>query len=900
MNYDETRLDPDRLLAALRAEQEKNLRGRLRVFLGMAPGVGKTYAMLEAAQLVHREGMDVLVGVVETHGRRETLDLLQGLKIIPKKGIEYRGVLLEEMDLDVILNQHPKLVLVDELAHTNAPGSRHQKRYQDIIELLDAGIDVYTTVNVQHLESRKDLVEQITNIPVRETVPDSILEMADQIEVIDITPDELLKRLKEGKVYLGDRAERAAQNFFKPDTLTALREMALRFVAEKVDQELKQFGAGGQAPKTWKTNERLMVAISHSPYSERLIRATRRLAYSLNAPWLAVYVDNGMPLTNEDQAQLHKNITMARELNGEVVTSTDIEVSAAIKRIARQKNITQLIVGRPARKSFKEILQRSSFLGKLVRDNEEIDIHVIRQDRPKKKRRSVGVFPFFKFKTGWIFYWFTLWLFFGLGIVSALLEPYIGYRAVGYILLVGVIVTGMTAQFGPTVLSGVLSALIWNYFFIPPRFTLFIHEPEDFMITLVYLLVAMILGYLTSRIRTQAKMIRDREDYISFLYEISQDIAGSKNKTDFLEKINARVGTKFKSECRVILRATDGRLQINDLKSYSPYLKEKDKAVAMWSFETGKAAGWSTDTLSNSRSLYIPLKGQSEVVGLLVLRPFSKRKLSLDQENLLYSTAFQVGVSLERYFLEKRMFEARRLEESEKLHQTLLNSISHEMRTPLTSILVGASALGQDDVVRSPEQVKHLSEQLLDSGERLNRVVENLLDMTRLNSGVLALKLEWQDVHDLVGVVLKKMEKYLFYHQVKTDLAENLPLVLMDIRLMDHALSNLLINAVTYSPRQTQIRLSVKYDDGMLRFEVEDEGPGIPEDQKDRIFEKFFRLKGTPAGGTGLGLSIVKSIVEAHRGRVSVKTPDSGRGTCFVIELPVDEAPKKPENLEYE
>lgn len=891
MKYNDNRPDPDKLLAALHAEQKKYQRGRLRVFLGMSPGVGKTFAMLEAAQGLHHEGVEVFIAVVETHGRQETMDLLQGLNVIPKKRIEYRGVSLEEMDLDAVLAQKPKLVLIDELAHTNAPGSRHHKRYQDITEILDAGIDVYTTVNVQHLESRKELVEQITNVPVRETVPDSILEMADQIEVIDITPDELLKRLKEGKVYLGERAQRAAQNFFKPDTLTALRELALRFVAEKVDQELKQFISEKQTAKTWKTNDRLMVAISHSPHSERLIRATRRLAYNLNAPWIAIYVDSGTPLDDRDQAQLHKNINLARELKAEVVTTLDTNIYLALRRVAKQKNITQLIVGRPINRGFKNIFQGRSFLDQLVHENNDIDVHVVQQEDPKKRRRTTAL-PLFDFKTSILSYWFTIWLFVGLGLISAFLEPYIGYRAVGYILLLGVIATGMMAKFGPTMLSGLLSALIWNFFFIPPRFTFFIHEPEDIMISLVYFLVATILGYLTSRIRIQGKMIREREDYISFLYEISQDIAGSKNKTDFLEKINARVREKFNGECRIMLRSAEGRLQINDFKPYSPYLKEKEKAVATWAFESGRTAGWSTDTLSNSKSLYIPLKGHSEVVGLLVFRPFSKRKLSLEQENLLYSTAFQVGVSLERYFIEKRIFESKRLEESEKLHQTILSSISHEMRTPLTSILVAASALGVDEINRNPLQVKNLSEQLMDSGDRLNRVVENLLDMTRLSSGVLALKREWQDIHDLVGVTLRKNEKNLARHHIEIELPDDLPLVLMDFRLIEHALSNLLINAVTYSPPGTQVKISAKAYDKMMHIEVEDEGPGIPAEHKDKVFEKFFRLEGTPAGGTGLGLSIVKSIVEVHHGKVFIKTPETSQGACFVIELPIDEAPE--------
>ncbi|MGZ3816066.1 MAG: ATP-binding protein, partial [Bdellovibrio sp.] len=892
MDFSDQRPDPDKLLAALKAEEKKQTSANLRVFLGMSPGVGKTYAMLQAAQSRLKEGVDVVVGIVETHGRSETALLAEKLPSVPRRKLAYRGVELEEMDLDQVLKRKPKLVLVDELAHTNIPGSRHPKRYQDVLEMLAAGIDVYTTVNVQHLESRKDIVEQITGVPVKESVPDSILEQASQIELIDITPAELLKRLKEGKVYLGDRAERAAQAFFKADNLTALREIALRVTAERVDQELQQYRETSQGTGPWQTNERLMVAISYSPHSEKLIRATRRLAYNLDAPWIAVYIDTGIKLNTKDQAQLSKNITLARELNAEVITSTDIDITNALRRIARQKNVTQIVVGRPQRRWFLDFITGGSLLELLVEKNSDIDIHVIRHDGSGIRR--ISGLPKLQFSTGFYPYWFAFWGMAGIALFSAFAEPFIGYRAVGYAFLLGVLVVGLFSTIGPTIFSATLSAVLWNFLFIPPRFNFSIQEPSDVILCLAYFIVAIILGYLTNRIRTHEKILREREDRSNALYEISQDIASSPSKDEFLEKVAVRVENILPGDCWIIVRSRDGKLKLDEQKKYSPHINEKDRAVATWAFESGKPAGWSTDTLSNSKSLYIPLKTPNESVGVLVFHPTTKGRLNLEQENLLYTIARQLAVSLERHFFEKRLHESQRLEESEKLHQTLLNSISHEMRTPLTAIIGIANALHDIKNNQVKESVESLSEQLLEASDRLNRVIENLLDMTRLNSGVLALKLEWHDLHDLVGVTLKKLEKILSHHFVQTDIPADLPLIKVDFRFLEHALSNLLLNAATYSSPQTKIKISADIFDSFIRIFVDDEGPGIPDELHAKVFEKFFRVPGTPVGGTGLGLSIVKSITEAHGGKVMVLNKKEG-GAQFIIALPYQKPPSIPE-----
>lgn len=892
---DERRPNPDALLKLAQAEERARRSGKLRIFLGMSAGVGKTYAMLKAAHQRKFEGRDIVIGIVETHGRAETADLLDGLEVVPKREIEYRGTKQEELDADAILLRQPEIVVIDELPHTNVPGLRHAKRYQDVLEILDAGIDVYTALNVQHLESRKDSIEAITQSSIRETVPDSILERANQVELVDIAPVELLKRLKEGKVYLGDKAERAAQHFFREDKLTALREIALRLTAERVDQDLQQFVSVHQDRGPWQTNERVMVAVSHSPYSEKLIRATRRLAYNLEAPWIAVHVDTGIQLNNEDQAQLAKNLNLARELKADVVTTTDTDVASALRRVARQKNVTQILVGRPTKRWVRDVVEGGTLLDRLVRESLEVDVHVIRQDGiPVYSPPLWGNLIRLQFHSGPIKYWNTLWFLIGVGFLCGLIEPYVGYRAVGFVFLLAVMVVGMIGTLGPVVFAAVVSALSWNFFFIPPRFTVAIRAPEDLILCFAYGVVALIMGYLTNRIRFHERLIREREERTHFLYEVLQDIANSHEKSEFLVKIVVRVGQILNAACGVFLADKNGKLRFDFDRSYALPLDEKDQAVAQWAFQSQKPAGWSTDTLSEAKALYIPLKGPSELVGVFVFKPKSLRRLGLEQENLLYSVVRQLSISLERHFFESRLDESRRLKESEKLHQILLNSISHEMRTPLTAILGSASALEDETAARDPQFVRTVAAHLIDAGDRLNRVIENLLDMSRLNSGVLELKLEWHDVHDLVGVLMKKLGKNLGHHAVRTNMPDDLPVIKMDFRLMEHAVSNLALNAALYSPPGTEIVISAERRDQVLYLYVDDQGPGVPEEARGKIFEKFYRVPGTPTGGMGLGLSIVKSIVEAHKGHVRVETSPGG-GARFAIVLPIEEeAPAVP------
>ncbi len=888
MASDDASLDPDELLKAIKDQFSSS--GKLRIFLGMSAGVGKTYTMLEAAQQKKKEGFDVVVGLIETHGREETAFLTKGLEIVPRIKINYRGTILEEMDIDGILRRKPNLVLVDELAHTNVPGSRHQKRYQDVLELLDAGIDVYTTINVQHLESRKEVVESITGIRIRETVPDSILDRAFQLEMVDIVPSELLKRLKEGKVYLGEKKVTAADAFFKEDKLTALREIALRLTAEKVDQDLQKFTVT-RKEIPWQANERLLVAVSHSPYSEKIIRATRRLAYNLEAPWIALHVNTGKTLNEKEETQLTKNLNLARELNAEVINTTETDLVAAIKRICRLKNVTQVIVGRPTQGWFKDILVGGPLLERLVRESLEVDVHVIRQEKINEKT-SVFLRNIFvpQIKAGPSKYWKTLWYFLLLTGVNVLLEPLIGYRAVGFIFLLGVLILGLFESFGIVFFGALLSTLAWEAAFIPPKFTFIITHAEDLILCLSYFVVALITGLLTRRIRLQEKLMREREEKTNLLYQISQDISGSQEKRQFIKKINERVGNLLDGECRVILKTKDGDLTFEKINE-TP-LDEKERAVALWSFQKQKPAGWSTDTLGDSRYLHIPLRGVSESVGIFLFKPKKvKRKLTIEEEELLYAITGQLGVSIERHFLRRRLAEAKRHEDSEALYQTLLSSISHEIRTPLTAITGSISSL--ESKVKNNPDLQILVEDLGHAGDRMNRVIENLLDMSRISSGQLSLKLEWQDPNDLMGVVLKKISKEIANRMVKIDIPENIGLLYIDFRLFEHAISNLMINALEYSGPEGIVQVQFRKTRDKYDIIVSDNGPGISESFIPQIFEKFYRVPGSQTGGTGLGLSIVKGIIELHRGKVYYQKNEP-KGSKFIIEIPNQSEPKIP------
>lgn len=880
---DNSRPDPDRLLARIKREEVKKSRGAFRVFFGMCPGVGKTYAMLRAAQEQHKLGKNIIVGIVETHSRADTEKMIEGLYVVPRKNLIYRAKNITEFDIDAVLKIKPDIVLVDELAHTNAPGSRHHKRYQDVLELLENGISVYTTLNVQHVESRADIVQQITGVQVRETVPDSLWDMADQIELIDISPQELLKRLKEGRVYIGDKAARAEENFFKEAYLVALREIALRFTAEKVDHDLQGHISIKQLTTPWNTNERLMVAVGHSPSSAKLIRAARRMAFNLEAPWIAAHIDTDMRLSSFDQTTLFQNMNLARELGAEVISRADSDVIRALNSLALEKNVTQIILGRPERKKIKILLEQ------LINQMQSVDVHIIRQEKDAvewRKKRKASYLPDLT-SLGPVPYSNTFYFLSAITFFSHLVNPYIGYRSVGFIYLMAVIIVGFRSTLGPILFASVGGAFLWNYFFIPPSFTLRISATEDIMMAVSFIWVGLLSGYLARQTKRKEQTLMLRDKTTRALLGLLESFSHAMTIKEICELTEKAIQDIFKSQIKILLR--DENNILSKKSTSSGFVSEKEYAQAIWSFDNKKAAGWSTQTLSESRCKSIPLIVPGKVVGIMLFYPVM-RNLSPSDESLMNNICMQLSNALENLILQKKNQSVRLLEESEKLHQTLLNSVSHEMRIPLTSIMGTVNALQDEKVQSDPQKVKTLNNDLLESSERLNRVIENLLDMNRLSSGLLSLKWEWVEVEDFIQSTISHLK--INNHKIEVEIRSPELFIYCDEKLFEHALVNLLLNAKSHSPSDSVIKIQAETDGHeKILIQVMDQGIGIPEDKLKTIFEKFYRLPGSPTGGIGLGLSIVKGIMEAHGGQVYASNRLDHNGAVFTLELPWKKPP---------
>ncbi len=890
MITEDQRPDPDVLLAALQKQADAARRGRLKVFLGMAAGAGKTYAMLETARQCLSNGVDVVVGYVETHGRVETEALLIGLPSVPRRQMAYRGITLEEMDLDAILARQPRLALVDELAHTNAPGSRHAKRYQDVLEMLEVGIDVYTTLNIQHLESRVDTIRQITGITVRETVPDSFFELADEIEVLDLAPEELLQRLMEGKVYLGgEHVEQATQNFFRLGNLTALREMTLRLAAERVDHQLQDYMTLKHIPGPWKSGDRLLVAVSASPMAEQLVRWTRRIAYTLRAPWLAVHVETPPPPTPAEQTRLANVLALADELGAEVVTTWDEDIIHGVLRVARERNVTQIVIGKPSRSRW-PISGQEHLLDRLLQESGAIDLHIVTGEPGAAQPQSS---------------WLRLELFFppiqyieaiavtgAATVLNGLLLPYVGYRAVALLFLFVVSVLGLFVGRGPVLLAAALSALLWDWWFIPPQFTLNISTLEDGLMLGMYFVVALTMGALTARLRAQSQAVHRREQRTAALYAFTHEIAGARTLEAAAQIAVQQIERAFDAEVALLIQQLDGQLAPPHPAS-TLALDEKEFSVALWVFENQRQAGRFTDTLPLAAAHYLPMRAPGGVVGVLGLRQHSPERPPLEQTTLLETFANQIALIIERTQLDAAAEQTQVLLESERLYRTLLNSVSHELRTPLTTITGAASGLLDAAIGANPTAREALCREISLAAERLNRVVENLLDMTRLESGRLTLRREWCDLHDLARAALTRAQSDLAEHQVVVELPDTLPLVYVDFGLIEQVLYNLLHNAATYTPPGTRVRVSARVEGNYWLLNVADRGPGLPAQDLERVFEKFYRAPGVPSGGVGLGLSIARGLVQAHGGVLTAENRSNG-GARFTLHMPLQAAPDLP------
>jgi two-component system, OmpR family, sensor histidine kinase KdpD len=884
------RPDPDEMLRAIRKERDRASSGKLKVFLGMCAGVGKTYEMLKSAQEAKSHGADVAIGIVETHGRAETAALTEGLPAIPRKTIEYRGTVLQEMDTDAILARHPALVLVDELAHTNAPGSRHAKRYLDVEELLAAGIDVYTTVNVQHLESRSDTVAQITGVVVRETVPDSILERADEVEVIDISPEELLQRLREGKVYTPDRSRRASEHFFRMGTLTALREMSLRVTADRVDRQLRSYMQSERISGPWKTGQRLIVGVSSSPHSAELIRWAARIAASQDTTWVAVHVETGTPLTDAEKEQLAKNIKLARDLGAEVMSTSGDDPGEAIVRVARRENCTQVIIGKPRpdapRKS-------GRMLADIIERSGNLDVHVVGGDASPGEGPRRPRIP--EFNSGIPSYLVAAAIVCAVALACFPWSHAIGSKTIALVFLLVISFLPLRLGMGPVLFAAALSALAWDYLYTEPYYTFAVNRPEDVLMLTMYFAVAVITGVLTSRTRAQERALRVREERAMALSTLTGELSVAQTKDQVASAAVRNLKRFFAADVVIFFGQTDGDIFTSPHPSSTFAAGEKELGVAAWVYWNEKQAGRFTQTLPSAECTYFPLSGPRYPLGVIGLK--LPGRLSIDQDQLLDNFIRQIASAVERETLNDITKKAVVVEESEKLYRTLFNSISHEMRTPLSAILGSSETLLQDQAVADPVLRKDLSRSIHQAAERMNRLVENLLDMSRLESGLLQPSMDWCDPQDVIHGPLKKLSRELAAYTVVTDAAPDLPLLKVDYALIEQVIINLVVNATLYSPPGSRIVLSARTEGPAFLLSVENSGPVIPPGQEERIFDKFYRLPGSRPGGTGLGLSIARGFIQAHHGTLTAE-PGRRDGARFIIRLPLEPQPSHPSPAE--
>jgi two-component system, OmpR family, sensor histidine kinase KdpD len=880
MNHPDHRPDPDELLASLIKQEEKSKRGKLKIFFGMCAGVGKTYTMLQAAHAEKLKGCDIIVGYVETHNRIETAELVRGFEMIPRKIIEYKSTRLQEMDLDFIIARNPRIVLVDELAHTNAPGSRHAKRYQDVQEILDNGIDVYSTLNVQHLESRSETVAQITGIMVRETVPDEIFENADEVEVIDLTPDELLQRLSEGKVYTTERSREAIENFFRKGNITALREMALRIVADRVDKQLHDYLQFNRIRGPWKSGLHLLAAIDYHPQSTRLLRWAKNLSYSMGAQIQAIYVETSHKLTSKERIQLDKNFKLAKQLGIKFRIITHNDIVKAIVDFAQKENITHIIVGKPRVRNLFSMLRLGNFVNRLIRFSGNIDVYILGADDMAKDHfyRKVSLPSF----TSNIPQYFTTSLLVILSAIACyLVNDFIGYQVVSFVLLFLVSLLAVFYGRGPILVTATLSALIWDYFFIPPQFTLHIEKPEDMMMLAMFFIIALLNGILTSRVRSQEKNIRIREERTHALYQLARELTTASGFDEVTELAEKYISKYFNLNCAIILKNEYNILNAEPQHETSIKLSQNDMSIAAWVFKNSDKAGKHTDTLPSGNYTFYPLTGSSDNMGVIAVE--HKKVFTHGEEQFWAAIISQISGKIERELLRNAARKTYLLTESDKLYKTLFNSISHELRIPVSTILGASETLISQ---KFPEETKQkLYSEISIAALRLNRLIENLLNMSRLESGQITPRPDWCDVRDLVNRVSETLKTELEHFKLSVIIPADMPLVFIDFGLMEQVLYNLMLNATQNTPNKSNIRVKIFYDNGFLTFQIMDRGKGFPEADLSVVFNKFYRGPEAKTGGTGLGLSIVKGFVEAQGGNVMAGNRQNA-GAIFSIKIP--------------
>jgi len=889
------RPSPEALLEAARREERQS--GRLKIFVGAAPGVGKTYEMLQQARARKRDGYDIIVGVVETHGRKETQALLEELEVIPRKRLEYRGQSLEEMDLDAVIARHPQIVLVDELAHTNVPGSRHPKRYLDVEELLRHGIDVYTTVNIQHIESLNDVVAQITHVRVRETVPDSVFDRADAIELVDLTPDDLIERLKEGKVYVPKQAERALEHYFSPGNLTALRELALRRTAERVDEQLLTHMQAHAIPGPWAAGERILVCISEDPRAAGLVRYAKRLADRLHAPFTALCVETRRSLqwSEVERDRVADTLRLAEALDGEAITvpGGDRSIADDVISFAHANNVTQIIVGKSTRSRWFEILH-GSVVHELVRRSGNISVHVIageelaRDPIPKKTvRPAEDVAPF----DPWPYAVALTAVAVALG-VGELMQPWLGIENVDLVFLTAVVVVAVRYGLWPSLLATVASSLCYNFFFLPPIYTFTITDPTNVAAFVFFTIVAVVVSHFAARGRTRTVAAHERVRTVELLYAFSRKLAGVGTLDDVLWATAYQTALMLKVRV-VLLLPENGSIAVKAGYPPEDTLDEADIAAANWAWENDRSAGRGSDTLPGAKRLFLPMRTGRGAIGVIGVDSDKPGPLlTPDQRRLLDALIDQSALAIERVYLVEDVDRAKRTIETDRLRSALLTSISHDLKTPLAAVLAAAGTLRNFATALTDAEKADLLATIIDESERLNRFIANLLDMTKLEAGAIVPNAAPHDLDEIVGSALRRASKILARHRVELDLAPALPMVAVDAVLFEQVLFNLLDNAAKYSPAGTTIRVRSWRDQDAVCLQVLDEGGGIPSADLEHIFDKFYRVEKADQvrAGTGLGLAISRGFIEAMHGTISAANRSDRSGAVFAIRLPIPPA----------
>ena len=873
------------------ARRESNRAGRLKIFVGAAPGVGKTYEMLQSAHVRRKAGADVVVGVVETHRRAETEALLNGLEVVPRKRLAYRDQTLEEMDLDALVARRPQIALVDELAHTNAPGSRHPKRYLDVEELLSHGIDVYTAVNIQHIESLNDVVAQITHVRVRETVPDSVFDRADAIELVDLTPDDLIQRLKEGKVYVPKQAERALEHYFSPGNLTALRELALRRTADRVDEQLLAHMQANAIAGPWAAGERILVCLSEDPHAASLVRFTRRLSDRLHAPWTAISIETrrSLQLSDEERDRLADTMRLAESLGGEALSIPTVgrRIADDIIGFAHANNVTQIIIGKSTRSRWFE-MTRGSVVHDLVRRAGNISVSVIAGDGQPVGKTSVATAARQESFNPRPYLMALAFVAFGL-IAAELIQPMFGIENVDLVFLTAVVSVAVRFGLWPSLLASVAASLCYNFFFLPPVYTFTITDPTNIAAFFFFMLIALLVSNVAARVRVQADAAIGRVRTTESLYAFSRKLAGTATLDDVLWATAYQTALMLKVRV-VLLLPEQGVLTVKAGHPPEDQLDKADLAAANWAWGNDRAAGRGSDTLPGARRLFLPMRTGRGPIGVIGIDDDrSGPLLTPDQRRLLDALVDQGALAIERVLLVEDMDKVKRTVESDRLRGALLTSISHDLKTPLASVLGAASTIRDLDSRLSDAQKRDLLATVIEESERLNRFIANLLDMTKLESGAIVPNTARHDVGEIVGSVLRRASRILERHKVALDLAADLPMLELDAVLFEQVLFNLLDNAAKYAPPDTTISIRGSREQESVVLRIMDEGSGIHPAELESVFDKFYRAqKGDHVRpGTGLGLAISRGFVEAMRGTIAAANRVDRSGAVLTIRLPI-------------